>query len=119
MNQNQERITLTKFLRVSLCTCVALASMLLSPAKAEELVGDWSLNLDSGTPAWLSIKKSDGETVVRMRLHVGPEGPHKNVEESDGRLKFTFGQNKKATSTKTVDVGIKDGKARRSDCDHE
>ncbi|TWU43644.1 hypothetical protein Poly51_62550 [Rubripirellula tenax] len=92
------------------CLCVVVASTLVSTAQDEELAGDWSLQLASKTPAWLSIKKVDGETVVRMRLHVGSDGPHKNVKESDGRLTFTLGQNKKATSTKTVDVGMKDGK---------
>ena len=91
-------------------TLLKLASMLLVSAEAAELAGDWSLHLESGTPAWMSIAKTDGETIVRMRLHVGPDGPHKNVHESNGRLTFTLSQNKKETSSKIVDVGIKDGK---------
>ncbi len=83
--------------------------MLRVPADAAELAGDWSLDLDSGTPAWLSIVKTDGETIVRMRMYIGPDGPHKNVKESNGRLTFTLNQSKKETSSKLVDVGIKDG----------
>lgn len=89
---------------------ILVAYLLHGTAIAEELEGDWSLNLDSGTPAWLSIRKTDGVPIVRMRLHVGPDGPHKNVQESAGRITFSLKQNKKAKSTKTVDVGIKDGK---------
>ncbi|QDV40855.1 hypothetical protein Enr13x_06910 [Stieleria neptunia] len=83
-----------------------------SPATARathELVGDWSLKLESGTPAWMSVRQSDGKWDVKLRLHVGPEGPHKDVTFSDGRLNFTLRQNKKATDTKTVNVGIKNG----------
>ena len=99
-----------KFPRFSVLMCCVFAGPLLSTAQAEELTGDWSLKLNSGTPAWLSIRKSDGVPVVKMRLHVGPDGPHKDVKESNGRLSFTLRQNRKAQTSKTVDVGIKDGK---------
>ena len=87
---------------------VLFASM-ACPACAQDLTGDWSLKLESGTPAWMSVRETDGKPTVRLRLHVGPDGPHKDVRYSDGRLEFTLRQNKKATDTKTVDVGIKDG----------
>ena len=92
------------------CLVVALGGLYLSHASAEDLEGDWSLRLDSGTPAWMSITRVDGEPVVRLRLHVGTDGPHQNVRESNGRLSFELRQNRKATDTKTVDVGLKDGK---------
>ena len=91
--------------------CVLFASMLLPSARADELTGNWSLQLESGTPAWLSISRAeDGKPDVTMRLHVGPDGPHKNIQEANGRLTFTLRQNKKATHVKTVDVGVTDGK---------
>lgn len=90
--------------------CIGLMlSLSLSPIHADELVGDWSLKLDSGTPAWMSIRESDEEPVVKLRLHVGPDGPHKAVQYAGGRLKFTLRQNKKAKDVKKVDVGIKNG----------
>ncbi len=109
MTPNRSLVS-TALPRFSIFICFIFAGTLFSTAQAEELAGDWSLSLDSGTPAWLSIRETDGETVVKMRLHVGQEGPHKIIEESNGWLKFTFSKNKKATSNKTVDVGIKDGK---------
>lgn len=78
--------------------------------QANELVGDWSLNLKSGTPAWMSVRESEGELTVKLRLHVGPEGPHQNVQYAEGRLTFTLRQNKKAVDKKTVEVSIKNGK---------
>lgn len=87
-----------------------LVSMFLSEVGAEEIDGDWSLQLASGTPAWLSIQRVDGKPVVKMRLHVGTDGPHKDLKESDGRLTFTLRQNKKAKNTKTVQLEVKGGK---------
>ncbi len=110
MYQTSQRSIVIAIPKFMLCSCIAFSSLPASVAWAEELTGDWSVKLDSGTPAWLSIRKTDSETTVRMRLHVGPDGPHKNVQESNGRLTFSLKQNKKATSSKTVDVGIKDGK---------
>lgn len=76
---------------------------------ADELKGDWSLKLQSGTPAWMSIRDVEGVPTVRLRLHVGPDGPHKDVQYLNDRLTFTLRQNRKATDVKTVDVGIKYG----------
>ena len=76
----------------------------------DDLVGDWSLQLDSNTPAWMSIKKLGDKPEVTLRLHVGPDGPHKDIKMVDDRLTFTLRQNKKATDVKTVDVGIKNGR---------
>jgi hypothetical protein len=85
-------------------------SFLSSVANADELFGDWSLKLDSGTPAWMSVREGNESPVVKLRLHVGPDGPHKDVQYSEGRLKFTLRQNKKMRDTKVVTVEITDGK---------
>ena len=88
-----------------------LGSLALTDTHAsDEFVGDWSLRLDSGTPAWMSVKQRGDEPEVMLRLHVGPEGPHKDVKLTGGRLTFTLRQSKTATDVKTVDVGVKDGK---------
>jgi len=110
MHPNQKRTSATPFLFRSVAVCVLLSSTLISATQAEELVGDWSLDLESGLPAWMSIQAGEGKPVVYMRLYVGSAGPCNDVEESNGRLKFTLKKNKKAKTTTTVDVGIKAGK---------
>ncbi|MEM8734914.1 MAG: DUF1080 domain-containing protein [Planctomycetota bacterium] len=75
----------------------------------DELNGDWSLELESGTPAWMSIRDVEQEPTVRLRLYVGSDGPHKDVVYKDGQLSFTLRQNKKATGTRVARVEIKDG----------
>ena len=102
MKPNSPTTILSFLLLIAIVSTCAHAS--------EELVGDWSLQLDSGTPAWMSVKQLGDEPKVTLRLHVGPDGPHKNVKLSDGRLKFTLRQGKKAVDVKTVDAGIKDGR---------
>lgn len=83
---------------------------LVSVSQAEELSGDWSLELDSGLPAWMSIQESEGKPLVYMRLYVGSAGPYKQVEKANGRLRFDIRRNKKSKVVTTVDVGMKAGK---------
>ena len=83
--------------------------MLFSTAQAQELKGDWSLDLDSKLPASMSVQEEAGKPVVYFRLYVGSAGPHQEVVQSDRRLKFTLKKNKKSKKTTTVDVGLKDG----------
>jgi sugar phosphate isomerase/epimerase len=71
-----------------------------------ELVGDWSLTLDSKTPAWLSIRETTDGPLVHMRLHVDTDGPHDDAKFNDGRLKFTLKQRRKTGTVKKVDVGL-------------
>jgi sugar phosphate isomerase/epimerase len=75
-----------------------------------ELTGDWSVQLDSKTPAWLSIREAASGPLVHMRLHVDTDGPHDDAKFTDGRLKFTLKQRRKTGTVKTVDVGITSGK---------
>lgn len=94
--------------------CFAVLALVFAPTSlAEELIGDWTLKLESGTPAWMSVMAPKGdseEPTVRLRLHVGPDGPHRDVKHSEGVLKFTLRQNKKAKDTKTVEARLEDGK---------
>lgn len=110
MNRNQKRISLANILFGSSSLLILLLSTLAAAAPPEELAGDWSLDLDSGLPAWMSIQESEGKPLVYLRLYVGSAGPCNDVEESDGRLKFTLRKNKKAKKTTTVEVGLKSGK---------
>jgi hypothetical protein len=110
MHPNQNRTSVTSILFRSFAVCVLLSSTLMSATQAEGLVGDWSLDLESGLPAWMSIQAGEGKPVVYMRLYVGSAGPCDDVAESNGRLKFTLKKNKKAKTTTTVDVRIKAGK---------
>lgn len=92
-----------------LCFCLFVSVMLFSTAQAQELKGDWSLDLDSKLPASMSVQEEAGKPVVYFRLYVGSAGPHQEVVQSDRRLKFTLKKNKKSKKTTTVDVGLKDG----------
>ena len=89
------------------CSTVANAESL-----PEGLAGDWSLELDSGVPAWMSIEEQNGKPVVSLRIYVEPIGPYRDVEVVDGRLKFmiTRKQNNNAHSPTQIDVGLRDGK---------
>ena len=91
-------------------TFVATTSLADSIPKG--LAGDWSLELESGLPAWMSVQEINGYPVVYLRLYVGSVGPYDKVEVADGRLKFSLAKKKKKGSpaSQTVEVGLKDGK---------
>lgn len=89
---------------------LVIAFVFCSNALAQELNGDWSLQLESETPAWMSVRDVESDPKIKLRLYVGPSGPQKNIQYKDGRLTFELRQNKKMKDVKTVDVGIKDGK---------
>jgi len=102
----------TRVKPVRLVVCFTSFLAMLVPCTAlcfEELNGDWSLKLESGTPAWMSIRDVNQEPTVKLRLYVGPDGPHRDVTYKDGRLNFALRQNKKATGTKVVSVELKEG----------
>lgn len=85
--------------------CITVVQLLLpSITQSREWEGDWSLQLDSKTPAWMSIQNADGVPSVRLRLHVGPDGPHKVTHHSDDRLTFTLRANKSKSIERTVNV---------------
>ena len=72
----------------------------------DDLTGDWSLTLESKTPAWLRIGDTDGNPTVRMRIYVGSDGPHKVLERSHNRIVFMFKKNKKTKLSKKVEVKV-------------
>jgi hypothetical protein len=89
---------------------IVLSASTPAPNQSDELLGDWSLQLESGTPAWLSVKQLGDNPKVTLRLHVGPNGPQSDIQVKNGRLTFTVRQNKNKKNVKKADIGIKDGK---------
>ncbi|MEM7602516.1 MAG: DUF1080 domain-containing protein [Verrucomicrobiota bacterium] len=97
-----------------------LVSLLLAfegLAQAEEvpaeLLGDWSITMESGEPSWMRVYEDSGETMIRMRVYVGPEGPYQIDEVSDGKIRFALKPLRKAKGSneyiaQTVQVGLKD-----------
>jgi len=110
MNRSQDCVSATSLLSKALALCVLLPAALLATVQADELKGDWSLELDSGLPAWMSVQEREDKPLVYLRLYVGSAGPHQDVEQSNGRLKFSLRKNKKTTKTTLIDVGMKEGK---------
>ncbi len=96
-----------------LAALIVGASLVVSTLQAEEITGDWSLDLESGMPAWMRVVQQDGQPQVYMRLYIGPTGPYA-AEQVEGRLKFEIRRNPKKkngqASVIKVDVGLKQGK---------
>jgi hypothetical protein len=107
----------TMFLSSFAVLCLSIlswASPLQMRPVPKELVGDWSLALESGEPTWMSIAEKGGRSLVYMRVYVGPEGPYEVTEVVDGRLKFSLKPKRKGKGSpvfikSTVDVGISNG----------
>ena len=120
MNQIEFQPTTTamtniKFLSSLAILCVvamASTSALEAASAPVELLGDWSLDLESGEPAWMSVVEKDGRLLVHMRVYIGPDGPYSVNEAANGRLKFSLRRRRKAQRSEVfiesaVDVGVK------------
>ncbi|MEM6472040.1 MAG: DUF1080 domain-containing protein [Planctomycetota bacterium] len=83
---------------------------LVAAENQHALIGDWSIQFDSKTPAWMSVQRLGDSPEVAFRLYVGSSGPHKEVQMIGDRLHFTLRQNKKASDTKRINVGVVGGK---------
>ncbi|MXY69415.1 MAG: DUF1080 domain-containing protein [Acidobacteriia bacterium] len=99
----------------SLVIACAFALTLNAASTPTELLGDWSLDLESGEPAWMSVDEKDGNPLVRMRVYIGPDGPYSVTEAANGRLKFSLRRRRVAQGSdvfieSAVDVGIRNGK---------
>ena len=80
-----------------------------------DLCGFWSLNLQSGEPAWMRISEQQGRATAHMRVYIGPEGPYEITNVADGRIKFTLKPKRNAKGSKLfvqreVEVGLTNGK---------
>lgn len=73
-------------------TVAAMAAMTtaLGADVPSNMLGFWTLDVDSGEPAWMRIAEKDGELVTTMRLYVGPDGPYRDARIEEGQLKFTL-----------------------------
>ncbi|MEM7560167.1 MAG: family 16 glycoside hydrolase [Planctomycetota bacterium] len=79
------------------------------------LMGDWTLQLDSKEPAWLSIAEQDGKPIVRMRVYIGSDGPFEVTKIADGKIHFPIKsvrakKGSKVVTKREVEVGLSDGK---------
>ena len=107
--------TFTKLTYGVLCYCIAsITNAAQADQLPRELLGDWSLKVDSRMPVWMRILEEESAPLVHMRLYVGPTGPYKAKFE-DGRLKFEIRKkNKKknpsAAAVTQVDIGLDAGK---------
>lgn len=122
VNQNELlHMTIMKntHLATSLLVLCSLVAVLTAPLQAQsvpdELMGDWTLKLDSGEPAWMSVGEKEGRPLVHMRVYVGPDGPYEVTEVANGRIQFSLKRQRKSKQSEVyiesaVDVGIKDGK---------
>jgi hypothetical protein len=91
------------------------SSPLRAQSVPDELMGDWTLDLESGEPGWMSVAEKEGDGFVHMRIYIGPDGPYEVTEVVDGRIQFSLKPLRKAKGSKTftaqaVNVGMKDGK---------
>gem|GEM_PF-6788389 len=75
------------------------------------LLGDWSLDLSTGEPAWMRVEEQSGKPVVSLRIYVGSLGPFHDVDVVDGRVKFDMAKKSKGkrVSTTSVNVGLVNG----------
>ena len=119
MNRNEHQpMKSMKFLSSLAILCVfALASTpaLKAASAPKELLGDWSLDLESGEPAWMSVVEKDGRPLVHMRVYIGPDGPYSVTEAANSRLKFSLRRRRMAQGSEVfiesaVDVGVNNGK---------
>ena len=94
-----------------ICLLLGGVGVVQSEPVPKNLLGDWSLDLDSGEPAWMSV----GESEVRMRIHVGSEGPYSIATVEKGRVHFSPQRKRKKKGGKDyvrrdVEVGVTNGK---------
>lgn len=100
---------------VTLACLVIVAVPVNADSIPQELLGDWSLALDSGEPAWMSVLEKEGRPVVHMRIYVGSDGPYDVKEIANGRIQFSLKPQRKVKGSKVyiesaVDVGMKGGR---------
>lgn len=97
---------------------VALVLLPVATAFAESripegLSGDWSLELSSKEPAWMSVGEKDGKALVYMRIYIGSDGPFE-AEVVGDRLQFSIQPVRKKKGSRLVtkrevEVGLTDG----------
>ncbi|MDB4512151.1 DUF1080 domain-containing protein [Arenicella sp.] len=72
--------------------CFLILFLTLSPIAIyaepvpKDLLGDWSLVLESGEAGWLSVGEKEGQPEVAMMVNVGTIQPLKDADVRDGRI---------------------------------
>lgn len=94
---------------------ISIASPIQAESVPKDLMGFWSLELESGTPAYMNIFEDDGKPMVHFRHYIGPEGPYPISEIVDGRIKFSVKRKRKkknnqAQVTTVIEAGLKNEK---------
>lgn len=97
-------------LSISLCSSILLQAAPLPT----NLLGAWSLDLESRQPAWMRIIEENGKQQAYLRVYVGSEGPYEIKSIENGRIQFDMRKRKKTdagriTVVSTVDVGVMNG----------
>ncbi len=69
-----------------LLSLLSLAPLTRGESIPPELLGDWSLVIESGEAGWMSIVEIDGEPSVAMAVNVGTLKPLNGVEVKDGTI---------------------------------
>ena len=110
---------MTRHLTKTLLPCLAMLLLVsvtfAQPRIPVDLLGDWSLALESNEPAWMSVVEEKGRPIVYLRIHVGPVGPYDVAETVGDRIRFSLKPLRKAKGSdvsiaQDVEVGITDGK---------
>lgn len=100
---------------VVLFLCMSWTSSLHAQSIPAGLMGDWTLDLETDEPAWMSVVEKDGSPMVHMRVYIGSDGPFKVTKVANGRIQFAIkpirkSKGSKVFTTQTVDVGLLKGK---------
>lgn len=103
---------------IALLLSISLSSLANAEPIPEELVGDWSLEIESGEAGWLSVGESEGQPVVAMLVDVGSIRPLKGVKVEGGKIhiplkKYRKGGKKGEIIRQTrAEVWVEEGKLR-------
>jgi len=91
MHHSLNTIIPTPFIRLLLVAALILLIPLTASAEPLPggLTGDWTLNLESGEPAWLRVENHNGQPKVYFRMYIGPLGPHDDAKWNRGHLSFS------------------------------
>ncbi|MGB7347259.1 MAG: DUF1080 domain-containing protein [Pirellulaceae bacterium] len=120
-SMDNQAVAANQYFRLVTFIAVVCLSMLLCNTRVHaqlvpvNLMGDWSLDLESGEPAWMSVVEKDGKPFVHMRVYIGSDGPYEVTQVADGRIEFSIKPLRKSKTSKEstqrlVDVGLKDGR---------
>jgi hypothetical protein len=71
---------------VLIAAFVLTGSNLIAESIPKEMIGDWSLSIESGEAGWLSVSENEGLPEVAMLINVGSILPLKGVEVREGKL---------------------------------